>query len=69
MNPLRIVAILVMVDGLKALDPNRPIREADINRRAPAKSALGHISDLWISDGPEHFRSPASRETNGGRTR
>jgi hypothetical protein len=25
----------VVVDSLKALDPNRPIREADIKRRRP----------------------------------
>jgi hypothetical protein len=33
-----------VVDSPKALDPERPIREADIDRRWPAKSGEGsHI--------------------------
>jgi hypothetical protein len=28
------------VDGLKALDPNRPIREADMKQMRPLKTAL-----------------------------
>jgi hypothetical protein len=31
------------VDGLKALDPNRPIREADMKQMRPLKTALSAI--------------------------
>jgi hypothetical protein len=34
----------VPVDNLKALDPNRPIREADINDRAKQKDRLAAVS-------------------------
>ena len=36
-----------VVDGLKVLDPKRPIREADV-RRAAAKSALCHVWTYFI---------------------
>src|SRR5262249_35837354 len=42
-----------LVDSLKALDPRRPIREADIGRRA------GHVRSM---------RMPAPRATNSGKT-
>jgi len=36
-----------VVDSLKALDPERPIREADIRSRLPQSLFLGRLHMLW----------------------